>query len=304
MEIRDILQNIGYGNLKDFGSWYRTRPLYRSSDNDTVLAINKNTGYWYDYKLCKGGNLSELIKISLNLSDIKEADLLLKDKFSISSTEKKAEKTFVSQIKTYDAEVLNGLVKDHSYWVKRGISEQALSEFDGGVAVKGMMFNRYVFPIYDLNKKIIGFSGRATYNSNSNNFIKWKHLGPKKEWIYPWHLNQELLRKGKTVFLVESIGDLLNLWQNGYKNIIVTFGLTISPKIIKYLLQNSIEKITIAFNNDSNKNSAGNDAAIQAKEKLLVFFDESQIKIKLPNKKDFGEMSKNEIDLYMGELNG
>ena len=45
-DIKEILQNIGYQNLKDFGGWYRTRPIYRISDNDTVLAINKNTGYW------------------------------------------------------------------------------------------------------------------------------------------------------------------------------------------------------------------------------------------------------------------
>lgn len=303
-EIRDILQNIGYGNLKDFGAWFRTKPLYRTSDNDTVLAINKNTGYWYDYKLCRGGNLSELVKISLNLSDIKEADLILKDKFSISKADRKPEKTFLNQVKTYEPEILNGLIKDHSYWIKRNILEEIISEFQGGVAAKGMMLNRYVFPIFDLDKKIIGFSGRATYNSNSSNFIKWKHIGPKKEWVYPCHLNQQHLQKEKVVFLVESIGDLLNLWQNGYKNIIVTFGLTVSPKVIKFLLQNSIEKVIIAFNNDSSKNSAGNNAAFQAKEKLLIFFDESQLKIKLPSKKDFGEMSKNEIDLYMGEVNG
>jgi hypothetical protein len=35
-----------------------------------------------------------------------------------------------------------------------------------------------------------------------------------------------------------------------------------------------------------------------------MFFDENQVKIKLPTKKDFGLMGKNEIDLYMKEFNG
>jgi len=304
IEIREVLLNIGYSNLKDFGSWFRTRPLYRSSDNDTVLAINKNTGYWYDYKLCRGGSLSELIKISLNLSDVKEADALLKDKFQITKSSKKVEKTEINQLKTYDENLLNGLIKDHSYWIKRGIREEVVSEFNGGVALKGIMINRYVFPIYNDDKKIIGFTGR-TLQAGENKFsAKWKHLGAKKEWVFPCHLNQQVFKNQKSIFLVESVGDLLALWQHGYKNAIVTFGLNISPRIIKFMIQNEMQKIIIAFNNDSHKNSAGNQAAKEAKEKLLTFFDDQQVEIKLPIKKDFGEMSENEIDLYMKELNG
>jgi hypothetical protein len=86
--------------------------------------------------------------------------------------------------------------------------------------------------------------------------------------------------------------------------VIITFGLAISPKITKFLLENSVQEVVIAFNNDSFNNSAGNEAAKKAKSKLLMFFDENQVKIKLPSKKDFGLMSKNEIDLYMKEFNG
>lgn len=304
IEVREVLLNIGYSNLKDFGSWFRTKPLYRSSDNETVLAINKNTGYWYDYKLCRGGSLSELIKISLNLTDLKEADALLKDKFQITKTSTKVEKTEVNQIKTYDESLLNGLIKDHSYWIKRGVREDVISEFNGGVALKGIMINRYVFPIYSTDNKIIGFTGRTLQKLDNKFSVKWKHLGSKKEWIFPCHLNSGIFKTQKSIFLVESIGDLLSLWQCGYKNVLVTFGLNISPRIVKFMIENQVEKVVIAFNNDSNKNSAGNEAAKEAKEKLLTFFDEQQIQIKLPNKKDFGEMSQNEIDLYMKELNG
>jgi hypothetical protein len=54
-------------------------------------------------------------------------------------------------------------------------------------------------------------------------------------------------------------------------------------------------KIYISFNNDQEKNNAGNDAAEKGKNKLLRYFDPRQIEIKLPNKKDFGEMSSEEI---------
>ena len=303
-DIKEILNNIGYQNLKDFGNWYRTRPIYRSSDNDTVLAINKNTGYWYDYKLCKGGRLSELVQITLNLNDLSYADKMLAEKFNFTGIVSNPDKTIISQVKIYNESMLDGLVKDHSYWFKRGIKEETIAEFKGGTAKKGNMINRYVFPIYNPSGKIVGFSGRSLIDSNRSDFIKWKHLGAKKEWVYPALFGKNSISESKTIFLIESIGDMLALWQAGYKNVVVTFGLAISPKIIKFLLENSVQQVVVAFNNDSFNNSAGNEAAKKAMSKLLMFFDETQVKIKLPTKKDFGLMGKNEIDLYMKEFNG
>lgn len=301
-DIKQILQNIGYQNLKDFGGWFRTKPLYRSSSNSTVLAINKNTGYWYDYKLCRGGKFSELVQISLNLSTLTEADKLLAEKYQFNHVVLQKEKASNDYAKTYDASILKALINDQSYWVKRGLPEEIVAEFSGGVATKGSMVNRYVFPIFSTLNKIIGFSGRTLKPVLTKDSIKWKHLGPKKDWVYPSHLNKGLIQESKTVFLVESIGDMLSLWSNGYKNVLVTFGLSISPKIIKFLLENAVERVVVAFNNDSGKNFAGNDASKKARAKLLTFFDDSQVIIKLPCKKDFGEMSKIDIDLYMKEF--
>ena len=64
--IRDILSEIGY-NLQDYGKEYRARPIYRNSDNNTVLRIRKENGSWTDFKHSVGGSFEELIKISLNL---------------------------------------------------------------------------------------------------------------------------------------------------------------------------------------------------------------------------------------------
>ena len=77
--IRDILSEIGY-NLQDYGKEYRARPIYRNSDNNTVLRIRKENGSWTDFKHSVGGSFEELIKISLNLKSIDEAKKFLKDK--------------------------------------------------------------------------------------------------------------------------------------------------------------------------------------------------------------------------------
>ena len=70
--VKEILTEIGY-TLRDCGREYRTKPLYRDSDNPNVLCIKKTNGVWIDFKTNKCGNLEELVKLTLNLKDLKEA---------------------------------------------------------------------------------------------------------------------------------------------------------------------------------------------------------------------------------------
>jgi hypothetical protein len=62
------------------------------------------------------------------------------------------------------------------------------------------------------------------------------------------------------------------------------------------------KKIYISLNNDSDKNNAGNIGAEKIQARLKRYFDEKQIKISLPNKKDFGEMNKEEILQWKANL--
>ena len=120
-------------------------------------------------------------------------------------------------------------------------------------------------------------------------------IGDKSKWKYPMQYNNKLLTKLKKIILVESIGDMLSLWNSGIKNTMVTFGLNISLDVLNYLLRIDVNEVIISFNNDENNNSAGNIAAEKASKKLRKYFDYSTIKVNLPPKNDFGEMTKEEI---------
>ena len=56
--IKEILSNLGY-DLKEYLKEYRTKPLYRDSDNENVLVIYKDSGKWIDYKENTTGNLQD-----------------------------------------------------------------------------------------------------------------------------------------------------------------------------------------------------------------------------------------------------
>lgn len=293
LNVGEILTNLGYA-LKDFGKEYRARPIYRDSDNDTVLRIYKDSGNWVDFKENISGDFTSLVKLSLKLESQDQAKAWLKDK-NFTPTYIKDVRPELKAPKTFDKDLLLKLKKDHSYWINRGVSQEVLDLFLGGVAENGKMKNRYVFPIFNSKKEIVGFSGRDITNKSK---IKWKHLGDKINWCYPTFLNLEEIKLKKEAILIESIGDCLALWDAGIRNTIVTFGLEISISILNLLLKVDPNKIYISFNNDQEKNNAGNVAAEKGKNKLLRYFDPRQIEIKLPDKKDFGEMSAEEILIW------
>jgi len=301
-KIREILTSIGY-TLSDYGAEFRARPIYRDSDNNTVLRIKKSNGHWIDFKTNESGNLLELVRLSLNLESINEAKKYVNEEFPLSEVKTKIIRPKISQPRIFSKELLSKLRKDNRYWNARGISDDTLDLFNGGVCSSGRMANRYVFPIFDNRNKLCGVSGRYIYHIKSGYKIaKWKHIGDKYSWAYPSHINEEFIKSKKMVFLVESIGDMLSMWDAGIKNTLVVFGLNISSSILNVLLRFDPERIILSFNNDSNNNFAGNNAAKKAHKNLLKHFDTDQLKIVFPTKNDFGEMTRDEIRFW-GEDN-
>ena len=293
----EILTELGY-NLRDYGKEYRTRPLYRESDNDTILTIEKDTGKWYDFKENKGGSLNELIRRTLDLPNKEKADEYLSQNYKINEDAKES-KPLVKIPKTLSKDSLRHLIDDPSYWIARGISKSTLETFGGGVLLGGRMKNRYVFPIFDCNEKLVGLSGRYTQEiPDGSKTPKWKHVGNKSSWKYPLQVNFKIIKKQKKVILVESIGDLLSLWEAGIKNVMVTFGLDVSVDILNSLLRIDPDKIYISLNNDASNNSAGNIAARKVEKKLLKYFNRDQVVVKLPDANDFGEMSTSNINKW------
>ena len=49
----------------------------------------------------------------------------------------------------------------------------------------GKMKDRYVFPIFDKMDRLIGAAGRDVTNFSS---IKWKLIGEKSLWVYPFKI--------------------------------------------------------------------------------------------------------------------
>lgn len=195
--------------------------------------------------------------------------------------------------RTWEPAVLDRLVKDHSYWRGRGISDETVAPFLGGVAMDGQMKGRYVFPIFGQPPQedvIIGFTGRALSKDTQ---LRWKHLNATKQWIWG---GLDDIAPGGRVILVESIGDSLALREHGVPETLCLFGVNLSQAVLGHLITLNPSSIIVSTNRDLN-HDVGQQAAAKIRNLLDTFFNRDIVEVKLPpsGTKDWGCATKEQI---------
>ena len=306
-EIYEVLTSLGY-NLQDRGSYWQTNAVFRDGDNKTALQIYKDTGVWRDFvhntpplrferlvEKSLGGDKEEVKKIlhNKNLDDLDFKRDIVPQKIEMEEI--------------YSEDCLKKLLPHYRFYNDRGISDETLKVFKGGLATQGQMYQRFVFPIYNELNQIHGFSGRDMLNKD--NRPKWKHLGKKSKWVYPAYLKVDgrpllnVIEESSAVVIVESIGDALALHNRGHLNILVSFGLEVGPALIGFLVQLNPAKIIIAFNNDvKQQENRGLNAAVKNYLKLLSYFDYGKLFVCLPTANDFGDMDKESFEKWEDKI--
>lgn len=289
-DIQSILIELGYSPKADGNGW-RMASLYRDGDNPSALKVY-NDGWAHDYVTNERFSLETLIKKTLNIDDSKAKDWL-KDKIDIEDLPKNDYRNKIVMPEIFDESILFDLVPDFSYWQSRGIDKSIAALFKGGLCLDCQSFlaklrNRQILVIYDGKNRIIGLTGRSLNDRTP----KWKHIGVKANWVWPGYLNSKLIKEQKRVILVESPADVLKLWECGIKNVICLFGTECSFAILNFLLKVN-PSIIIATNNEPS--GVGNKAAEKLYHRFQRYFESSQLQIILPYKKDFAEMSCEEI---------
>lgn len=293
VDIEGTLISLGY-KLEDRGSYWQTNAVFRQGDNKTAIQIYKNSGVWKDYvNQTPFMPFKKLVQLTVGSNDDNVISDYTKELEQINFSNFNPLKERISMEKTYNKSCLDRLLPHYDFYEKKGVSSSILHSFDCGLCTEGKMYQRLVFPIYNLNNKIHGFSGR--YLGQNQDAPKWKHIGTKSKWVYPHHLSERHIMDKSEVILVESVGDLLSLHQNDKKNSLCCFGADISPTLCSYLVRINPSKIIISLNNDNSKEfNVGLFGSIKIFFKLFTLFDYSKIKICLPTKNDFGDMKNSD----------
>lgn len=165
--------------------------------------------------------------------------------------------------------------KLQNYLKQQGFNDESLNE--AGIIMKSEQGSgtyerfkeRLMFPIEDLQDKVIGFGGRILdkgepkyLNSSETPFFNKSHT------LYNLNRAREDIRKQKQALIVEGYMDVIGLWQHGVKTAVAPMGTAITPSQVQ-LLWRFCDTPTVCLDGDL----AGRNAAIRLARKVLSILE-------------------------------
>ena len=187
-----------------------------------------------------------------------------------------------------------------TYLNDRGITDEMIKEFEIGLAIKStdslskllekkefkdkdlqdsglivkdergyhdFFYDRVMFPLHDINDKVIGYSGRIYYQSkDAPKYINSKEhpLFKKGEFIYNYSRAKNECRIKNTVIIMEGFMDVIRAHSVGVKNAVATLG-TAFTKEHANLVRRLAKNIIICFDGDK----AGAKATMACSNELI-----------------------------------
>lgn len=164
--------------------------------------------------------------------------------------------------------------------------------------------NRVIFPIFDVNKRIIGFGGRVIDDSMPKYLNSPESLIFNKGYnLYGIHLARESVRNNSFI-LVEGYMDVIKMHVHGYTTAVAALGTSFTENQVK-LLKRYSKSFYIAFDSDE----AGQKASLKAinmlkknnlKAKIIIMKDAKDPDEYLNKfgKASFDKLIENSLDYY------
>ena len=125
--------------------------------------------------------------------------------------------------------------------------------------------NRIMFPLYNLDGKPVGFSGRIYNGEADSKYVNSKEsiIFKKGNLLYNYHRALSHTREKHQIIVVEGFMDVIRLYTIGIKNVVATMGTAITKEHANLLMKLS-KNIVLCFDGDK----AGEKATISALDAL------------------------------------
>ena len=125
--------------------------------------------------------------------------------------------------------------------------------------------NRIMFPLYNLDGKPVGFSGRIYNDEEDSKYVNSKEsiIFKKGNLLYNYHRALSHAREKHQIIVVEGFMDVIRLYTIGIKNVVATMGTAITKEHANLLMKLS-KNIVLCFDGDK----AGEKATISALDAL------------------------------------
>lgn len=122
----------------------------------------------------------------------------------------------------------------------------------GETGLFDLFSNRIMFPLFDLNGKIVGYSGRTFDDSDTSKYINSKEtpIFKKGELLYNYYKARDDSRIKDTVIIMEGFMDVIRAYSIGIKNVVATMG-TAFTKEHANLVKRLAKNVILCFDGDN-----------------------------------------------------
>ena len=218
MDFKEVLKYLGNRVGIDTGNITVTK---KTNKNDKLYeAYNFSVKYFQNNLQSSIGHKAKeyLFKRKIDDTLIKEFEIGL-------SQDKRDDLTKLLQSKQYDLVTLNRI----------GLSSDDHDIYN----------DRIMFPLYDINGRTVGFSGRIYKDNNQNKYLNTKEtdIFKKGQCLYHYHIAKEECRKKNSVIVMEGFMDVIRASSIGIKNTVALMGTALTKEqiiLIKRLSNNII----------------------------------------------------------------
>lgn len=129
-------------------------------------------------------------------------------------------------------------------------------EFD----VNDVFYNRIMFPLFDLQGRVVSYSGR-TYTNDTPKYLTTKEneIFKKGKLLYNYHNAKDETRKLDSIIIMEGFMDVIAAYKAGVKNVVATMG-TAFTKDQAMLVKKLSSNVILCFDGDEAGLKAANTA--------------------------------------------
>ncbi len=149
---------------------------------------------------------------------------------------------------------------------------------------KDFFYKRLIFPIINMQNRVVGFGGRVLDNSNpkyinspESDYFKKRNI------LYNLNLAKDVARQKRNLLICEGYMDVISLYQNNIKSVVAPLGTAFTEEQLK-LSWRFTNKPTILFDSDEAGKRASYKAALMSLPFLIP--NKSVQFVNLPNQTD------------------
>ena len=252
-------------------------------DTNPSMSVSREKQIYTCFSCHATGNVFTFL-MNYEHIDFKEALKYLGDKVGIDTSKVKVSKKETKYDKLYDAynfslkyyqNILNSNFGKTAkkYLLNRGIDDKLIKEFEIGLSSDkrddltklltskdydlatlnkiglssdnhDIYVDRIMFPLHDVNGRVVGFSGRIYKDDNSNKYVNTKEtdIFKKGEMLYHYHIAREECRIKKNIIIMEGFMDVIRASSIDIKNTVALMGTALTKEQINLIkrLSNNI----------------------------------------------------------------